>query len=112
MKLELNLEYRGPIYKAIKFGVFSDIGNVWLLSKYEDMPNAEFDFSKFYKQIAVCVGAGLRLDFNFFLIRLDYGLPLYDPSKPIDNYWINKNWFTNKWWTGAQGIQLGINYAF
>jgi len=112
MKLELNLEYRGPIYKAFKFGVFSDIGNVWLLSKYEDMPHAEFNFKTFYKQIAVCVGLGLRLDFNFFVIRLDYGLPIYDPSKPIGEYWINSNWFKNKWWTGTQGIQLGINYAF
>jgi len=112
MKLEMNLEYRGPIYRAFKFGLFSDIGNVWLLSKYENMPNAEFRFNSFYKQIAVCVGVGLRLDFKFFLIRLDYGLPLYDPSKPVDNYWINRTWFTNKLWNGAQGIQLGINYAF
>ena len=112
MRIELNLEYRGPIYKAFKFGIFSDIGNVWLLSKYEDMPNAEFNFNTFYKQIAVCVGVGLRLDFNFFLIRLDYGLPIYDPSKPIGNYWINKNWKKYEWWKGAQGIQFGINYAF
>ena len=114
MKLELNLEYRGPIYKAFKFGVFSDIGNVWLLSRYADMPNAEFNFKTFYKQIAVCVGAGLHLDFGFFLIRLDYGLPIYDPSKPVGNYWINHNWFdkTTKWWSGTQGIQFGIDYAF
>jgi outer membrane protein assembly factor BamA len=114
MKLELNLEYRGPIYKAFKFGVFSDIGNVWLLSKYDEMPDAEFNFKTFYKQIAICVGLGLRLDFNFFVIRLDYGLPIYDPSNPIGDYWINKNWFIkeNKFWNGAQGIQLGINYAF
>ena len=114
MRLELNLEYRGTIYKAFKFGVFSDIGNVWLLSKYDDMPNAEFNFKTFYKQIAACIGVGLRLDFNFFIIRLDYGLPIFDPSKPIGEYWINNNWFLkeNKWWTGAQGIQFGINYAF
>jgi len=112
MRLELNLEYRGTIYRAFKFGVFSDIGNVWLLSIYEDMPNAEFNFNTFYKQIAVCVGVGLRLDFNFFIIRIDYGLPIYDPSKPIGNYWISKNWVNNKWWTGAQGIQFGIGYAF
>jgi outer membrane protein assembly factor BamA len=114
MKLELNLEYRGSIYKAFKFGVFTDIGNVWLLSKYEDMPNAEFNFKTFYKQIAFCVGVGLHLDFNFFLIRLDYGLPIYDPSNPIGNYWINKRWFNkeNPWWTATQGIQFGIGYAF
>ena len=112
MRLELNLEYRGTIYKAFKFGVFSDIGNVWLLSKYEGMPNAEFNFNTFYKQIAACVGLGLHLDFNFFLVRLDYGLPIYDPSKPIGNYWINKNWKKNGWWQWTQGIQFGINYAF
>jgi len=112
MKMELNLEYRGTIYKAIKFGLFSDMGNVWLITKYAEMKDAEFKFNKFYKQIAMCLGLGLRLDFNFFLVRLDYGLPIYDPSKPIDNYWINKNWFKYKWWSGTQGIQLGINYAF
>jgi len=114
MRLEFNMEYRGTIYKAFKFGVFSDIGNIWLLSKYEDMPNAEFNINTFYKQIAACVGLGLHLDFNFFLIRLDYGLPIYDPSKPVGNYWINKSWVAeeNKWWNGTQGIQFGINYAF
>jgi len=112
MRLELNLEYRGTIYKAFKFGVFSDIGNIWLLSKYEKMPNAEFRFNSFYKQIAACVGLGLRLDFSYFLVRLDYGLPVYDPSKPIGNYWISKSWIDNNWWTGTQGIQFGINYAF
>jgi len=114
MKIELNLEYRGTIYKAFKFGIFSDIGNVWLLSKYEDMPDAEFRFQTFYKQIAACVGAGLHLDFGFFLIRLDYGIPLYDPSKPVGNYWINKSWVNKemKLWKGTEGIQFGINYAF
>jgi len=112
MKLELDLEYRGPIYKAFKFAVFADMGNVWLLSKYENMPDAEFNFSNFYKQIALCVGAGLRLDFNYFLVRLDYGVPLYDPSKPVGNYWINKSWKTDNLWNGLQGIQLGVNYAF
>ena len=112
MKIELNFEYRGPIYKAFKFCVFSDIGNIWLLTKNEDMPNSEFSFNNFYKQIAFCVGTGLRLDFNYFLIRLDYGLPIYDPSKPKGNYWINKNWKPNHWWTGTQGIQFGVNYAF
>ena len=114
MKLELNLEYRGPIYRAFKFALFSDMGNVWLLSKYDEMPNADFNFNTFYKQIAVCVGLGLRLDFNFFLIRLDYGIPIYDPSKPVGDYWINRNWLAkgNRLWNPAQGIQLGINYAF
>jgi outer membrane protein assembly factor BamA len=112
MKLELNLEYRGTIYKIFTYAVFSDIGNVWLLSKYDEMPNADFNFKTFYKQIAACVGVGLRLDFNFFIIRLDYGLSIYDPSKPVGNYWINKNWFANKWWNGVQRIQFGIGYAF
>jgi outer membrane protein assembly factor BamA len=114
MKFELNLEYRGTIYKAFKFGLFSDIGNVWLLSKYDDMPDAEFSFKTFYKQIAACVGVGLHLDFGFFLIRLDYGLPIYDPSNPAGNHWINKKWFKKEynWWNGTQGIQFGIGYAF
>ena len=90
IKIEVNLEYRGPIYKFIKFGIFADAGNVWLTKKNEEMPNAEFNFTRFYKEIALGVGAGLRLDFNFFLIRFDVGMPIYDPNELEGERWIGQ----------------------
>ncbi|MDG1516681.1 MAG: hypothetical protein P8Q42_01545, partial [Flavobacteriales bacterium] len=38
-----------------------------------------FAFNRFYKELAVSPGLGLRLDFDFFLFRLDLGVPLKQP---------------------------------
>ena len=91
IKIEANIEYRGPIYKFIKFGIFADAGNVWLTKKNAEMPNAEFNFTRFYKEIALGVGAGIRLDFSFFLIRFDVGYPIYDPNELEGNRWIGQH---------------------
>lgn len=118
VKLEMNFEYRGTIYKAFKYGVFIDAGNVWLSRKYEGMDNAEFRFDRFYKEIALCAGVGIRLDFNFFIIRLDYAVPFYDPrASQHGGPWINKHWTegaTNldKVWNWAQGFKFAIGHAF
>ncbi len=116
IKLEINLEYRGTIFKAFKYGVFVDMGNIWLTREYADMPGANFRFNNFYKEIAIAVGVGLRMDFNFFLIRIDYGLPLYNPSMPKKKgYWINSSWGNNidgpklNWFSG---FQFAIGHAF
>ena len=112
IKIEFNFEYRGTIYKFIKYGLFLDMGNVWLYNKYENMLNANFEWNRFYKEIAMNVGFGIRFDFSFFLLRLDYGLPLYNPNNIFDQRWINKNWVINDSWKWAQGIQFSINHAF
>ena len=117
VKLELNLEYRGTIYKAFKYGIFIDAGNVWMSHKYEGMENAEFDFKRFYKELALCAGVGIRLDFNFFIIRLDYAVPFYDPRLKDYGPWINKEWVANKdkynkLWYWAQGFKFAIGHAF
>lgn len=117
VKLEMNLEYRGTIYKAFKYGVFIDAGNVWLSHKYEGMENAEFSFKRFYKELAICAGVGIRLDFNFFIIRLDYAVPFYDPRLEPVGSWINKKWVegntrNDKLWYWAQGFKFAIGHAF
>lgn len=113
IKIEWNLEYRGPIHGAFKFGVFADFGNIWLARKQEDMPNAEFAFNRFFKEFAVDVGAGLRLDFNFLVIRLDYAFPIYNPNRTAQGRWVNRKWFdaphSFRW---ADGLKLAIGYAF
>ncbi|HNK97969.1 MAG TPA: hypothetical protein PKO19_07655, partial [Chitinophagales bacterium] len=43
-------------------------------------PHAQFHFTDFYKLLAVGPGAGLRLDFGYFVIRVDAAYPLYDPA--------------------------------
>lgn len=113
IKLEMNLEYRGTIYKFIKYGIFVDAGNIWLSHKDEEMPNAEFSINRFYKEIGFGVGVGLRLDFNFFIIRLDAALPIYDPSQSPDRRWIGTK-TTNgvSWLNKPINLTFGIGHAF
>lgn len=113
IKLEMNLEYRGTLYKFIKYGVFVDAGNIWLTRKDADMPNADFQLNRFYKEIAISAGVGLRFDFNFFIIRLDAAVPIYDPSSRPGSHWlrfikVNGDEKLNK----SVNIIFGIGHAF
>ena len=107
IKLEMNVEYRGTIYKFIKYGIFVDAGNIWLSHKDEDMPNAEFSINRFYKEIGFGAGVGLRLDFGFFIIRLDAALPIYDPSQPPARRWIGTETVD-----GKTSLNKAINFTF
>lgn len=78
IKLEANIEYRFPITSILKGAVFVDAGNIW--TEEDDDPTNSFDpnfaFDRFYKEIAVSPGLGIRFDFDFFLFRFDVGVPL------------------------------------
>ena len=105
--IEANAEYRFPIYGFFKGAFFADAGNIWLNKKNTLMPDAEFEINKFYKQIAVGSGFGLRFDFSFFIMRLDAAIPLRDPSNPENERWQIKT-LTKK----DIQFNLGIGYPF
>jgi outer membrane protein assembly factor BamA len=79
IRLESNLEYRFGIYKYFKGALFVDAGNIWLVNDDPQRPGGNFDFNRFYKEIALGSGFGFRFDFNFILIRIDLAMPLYKP---------------------------------
>lgn len=81
VKIEANIEYRFDITKLFKGAFFVDAGNIWLLKEDPQRPNAGINFKRFYQDIAIGVGFGLRLDFSFFIFRFDIATPLKDPSK-------------------------------
>ena len=62
-----------------------DAGNIWALSSADTRIGAAFDLKRFYKEIAVGTGLGLRFNFGFFIFRIDSGLKVYDPAKDIAN---------------------------
>ncbi|MCC6600437.1 MAG: BamA/TamA family outer membrane protein, partial [Crocinitomicaceae bacterium] len=88
IKLEFNVEYRFKLTQMLNAAFFVDAGNIWLLNSDEVRSGAQFKFSRFASEIAVGAGAGLRLDFDFFLVRLDMGVPLKDPQKIQGERWI------------------------
>lgn len=81
INLLLNIEYRFKLFWKLELATFVDAGNVWTIDEYEDQQGGTFYLNEFYKQIALAGGAGLRLDFSYFLIRFDLGLKFHDPSR-------------------------------
>lgn len=105
--LELNAEYRFPVYKYFKGAAFVDAGNIWLRQKNDLYPGAEFRLDRFYKEIAIAGGLGLRIDFDYFLVRMDWGVPIKNPGRPEGDRWIFQAGNPLKvYWN------LGIGYPF
>lgn len=93
LKIELNTELRGTLYKFIKGAVFVDAGNIWLLNEDPLKPGSEFT-GDFLEQMAVGTGVGLRFDFSFLILRTDFAFPLKYNTAPffegVDVF--NANW--------------------
>lgn len=110
MQLEANAEYRFPLFNMggvqINSAFFTDIGNIWFLRKNEDFEDGEFRADRFLQDIGIGTGTGLRVDFGFFLVRLDYAYKVKDPAKRGKDQWFNR------WRLDNGMLQLGINYPF
>ena len=80
IKLELSAEMRSHLFWRFQSAIFVDAGNIWTIRKYDDQPDGQFRFDTFMKQIAVAYGIGLRLNFDYFVIRLDMGMKSVNPA--------------------------------
>ena len=80
IRFDVNLEYRAKLFWVVELGLFLDAGNIWTIRDYKDQPGGVFKFNKFYEQIAAAYGAGIRLDFKYFLIRVDMGMKAHNPA--------------------------------
>jgi hypothetical protein len=80
-------EYRFPFSSTVKGAVFLDAGNIWTFEDDINRPGGQFT-KDWYKQIALATGFGLRLDFDYFIIRVDIGIPLRNPTLPDGEQWV------------------------
>ena len=116
VQLEGNVEYRFPLgtILGVKLlsAIYVDAGNIWDRHVLIDTPQitakadqgSDFKFNRFYKELAVDGGTGLRFDFDYFLIRFDYAYKLKNPEYGAD-------WFDGLKLFHGQ-FQLGIGYPF
>lgn len=88
IRLETNLEGRFGIYGPLKGAVFFDLGNIWSNGKGETAEEKKFKASTFYKQLAFNTGVGVRLDFSYFVLRLDWGMQIYNPAYEGKDRWV------------------------
>ncbi len=96
VKLEAGLELRTNLLRSVLaadwLGVlFADAGNVWFGPRNpgfgDDVPrsaNGQFRVDAFFREIGVGSGIGLRIAWEYLIIRLDLGLKVYDPRRRGD----------------------------
>ena len=84
MKLEFDAEYRFKLFWKLRGALFMEAGNVWW-------------------------GLGIRLDLNFILVRLDFGMRVHDPSRPEGQRWVDpSDWLESP----NNAIHFGVGYPF
>lgn len=97
MQLEGNIEYRYDIARIIpntltlRGALFADVGNIWNIrnSKADGSTDStQFKLKNLYSQLGVSAGTGFRLDFNYFVLRFDFGFRFKRPEL----YYINNGW--------------------
>ncbi len=107
LQLVLNLEGRFPIAGVFEGAVFADMGNVWLLNSSEQYPGGEIKLKSLPSEVAVGLGLGLRVSVSIATLRLDFGIPLYDPGYALSHRFRPPHWHFNQIVTN-----FGINYPF
>ncbi len=114
IKLEANVEYRFPIFGYLKGALFTDLGNIWLYQEDSLRPGGRFNVDSFYKEIAVGLGVGLRVDVNLVVLRLDLAFPVRKPWLPEDNRWVfdDINLFNSRWRKDNLLWNISIGYPF
>jgi len=139
VKLEANFELRFPIVWKLYGAAFVDAGNVWNWLSLTDMLKAAgmeeyiakleipetlrdgiLNNPEWAKQIALGTGAGLRLDIDGLVVRLDIGVAIHAPyqtyrydkeGKPDYNAPIT-TYFNIPSALDAIRINFGIGYPF
>lgn len=111
IRLDMNLEYRTKLFWKFEMAAYVDAGNIWTFHEDASHPKANFDFSRFYKEIAFSYGLGLRADFNFFVLRFDTGMKAYDPQQRGGKKWAIKNPNFNSR-TGNFAWHFAVGYPF
>lgn len=108
-KLELNAEYRFPIFSFLKGAVFADMGNVWLIEDPLGIYGGEgtLEASKFLNDIALGTGLGLRVDLDMIVVRADLGIGIHAPYNTGKSGYYNMTSFKK-----SLMLNFAIGYPF
>lgn len=105
IKLAGYLEYRNTFSRNFLntnwiLAIFTDFGNVWNGPRNE-ISEGRFAFDQFYKEIAVGSGIGLRLDWEFLILRFDLAYRITDLGNEPGTRVLERN-----------SIHFGIGHSF
>ncbi|MFM9943708.1 MAG: BamA/TamA family outer membrane protein [Bacteroidia bacterium] len=106
-----NAEYRFAIAPGKADGAFFlDAGNIWSFGRKASIESKLT--AKFYNQLAINTGVGFRFNLDFFILRLDFGVPLHDPSKPEGERLVVREFKTFRWGIDNIRPSLAVGYPF
>ena len=107
IRFDASVEFRAKLFWVIELGAFVDVGNIWTIRDYEDQPGGVFQFNKFYEQLAAAYGMGIRLDFKYFLLRVDLGMKAHNPASG------QQHWpLFNPDWKRDSEFHFSVGYPF
>lgn len=111
--LQGSVEYRFDIIdKRIDGALFVDAGNIWNYKQDDNFLNGEFSFTRFYKELAINTGMGVRFDFSYVVFRVDWGIALHDPAEKKEDRWVLKSFSENRWIFDHTAVNFAIGYPF
>lgn len=108
IRFDASVEYRTRLFWKLELAAFLDAGNVWTIRDYPSQPGGLFELDDFYKEIAMSYGLGVRFDFNYFILRLDLGVKIFDPAKIDTNPWVIGDPIAK----GNQTLHFAVGYPF
>ena len=85
VKLDLNLEYRTKLFWKFNGAAFVDAGNIWTFREYKGQEGGQLKLNRLLQDLAVSYGLGLRLNFDYFILRFDLGMKAINPAYETDN---------------------------
>ncbi|MCH2230161.1 MAG: outer membrane protein assembly factor [Crocinitomicaceae bacterium] len=105
IRIGASAEYRFAFNSLFKGALFVDAGNVWTIAEDPNRVGGQIS-SNWYKEIALAGGFGLRMDLEYFIVRIDMGFPIMNPALPEGAKWI----FQSRHKYYAEGIaEFGVD---
>lgn len=103
VRIDVQYEWRIALDGQLQLACFTDAGNVWL---HGESASEESAWRwRNWNSWAWSGGLGLRYDLEFFLIRLDGGIRVHDPSQPVGERWVGTTRLR-----GAMHLGLGVPF--
>jgi outer membrane protein assembly factor BamA len=73
------------LFWKLDWALFTDAGNIWTLRNNEIQPGGQFRFDTFVEDLAVSYGMGFRFNFDYFILRFDFGMKAVNPAYETDD---------------------------
>ena len=108
IKLEASMELRSTLLREVFAAdwiltFFGDAGNVWFGPRNTGDADGRFHLTSFYREIGVGGGFGLRLAWEYLILRLDLAYRVHDPAL---------SGVSTRSVRGGPRVHFGIGHAF